>query len=516
MVVELRGPLERRPADERRLLHPHRPVHADPAWRRVELRVHPDDHVALLEPQPEQRLEAVRPDAEIRAQVHERAPQLERAVDRVMELERGLAGEAEAHDVGRHARDVGVDVAQEPGWFGETGTPQQLPGERSRDVDRGEGHRAIEDVDAESPGLDPVAHPHLGVCRATGREAQDELRLGLAQDHAVVHDVAALVEQQRVARAAWLDVGDVARVEPLQGLHDVRPGHDELAERADVTQRHAFTDGPVLGDRVAVVPRSPPVPEPVHPRPEREVLVVERRPPEGIDVGVRGRLTERDLARGRASGERCRHLAGPRGDPRADVGQARAALARAETRLARALEQLELREIPCPMRPRGPRRSCPCTGRPRPRSAAAGAGRPRPRRPPRSVAPRRPSGPGDREGRGPGRGSRCLPSSPSHRRTSRPPSRRHGPDPPRLRIAPTAPRPASRPPLRAVSRPTRRYPATRPAACSRSAARAVSRPRSPLPGTAGWISAAPVATTISWAWTWSIPARVRTTSIGPA
>ena len=59
-------------------------------------------------------------------------------------------------------------------------------------------------------------------------------------------------------------------------------------------------------------------------------------------------------------------------------------------------------------------------------------------------------------------------------------------------------------------------PSDTPAACSRSAARAVSRPRKPLPGTTGWISAAPVATTISWAWTWSIPARVRTTSIGPA
>ena len=48
-----------------RLLHPDRPVHPDAARRRVELGVHPDDDVALLEPQPEQRLEAVRPDAEV-------------------------------------------------------------------------------------------------------------------------------------------------------------------------------------------------------------------------------------------------------------------------------------------------------------------------------------------------------------------------------------------------------------------------------------------------------------------
>ena len=105
---------------------------------------------------------------------------------------------------------------------GEAGALQQLPGERPRDVDRGERHRPVHDVDAEAPRLDPVADPHLGVGRAAGRERQDEPGLGLAQDHPVVHDVAALVEQQRVARAAGLDVGDVARVEPLEELDDVR------------------------------------------------------------------------------------------------------------------------------------------------------------------------------------------------------------------------------------------------------------------------------------------------------
>ena len=154
--------------------------------------------------------------------VHERPPQLDRAVDRVVQLQGRLAGERQAHDVARHAGDVGVDVAEEARRVGETGAPQQLPGERPRDVDRGEGHRPIHDVDAEAPRVDPVADPHLGVGRAAGRERQHEPRLGLAQDHPVVHDVAALVEQQRVARAAGLDVRDVARVEPLQGLDDVR------------------------------------------------------------------------------------------------------------------------------------------------------------------------------------------------------------------------------------------------------------------------------------------------------
>ena len=54
-----------------------------------------------------------------------------------------------------------------------------------------------------------------------------------------------------------------------------------------------------------------------------------------------------------------------------------------------------------------------------------------------------------------------------------------------------------------------------PAARSRSAARAVRSPARSLPGQTGWISAAPVATTISSASTWSTPDGVRATTVGP-
>ena len=60
--------------------------------------------------------------------------------------------------------------------------------------------------------------------------------------------------------------------------------------------------------------------------------------------------------------------------------------------------------------------------------------------------------------------------------------------------------------IRRPSRSTTR-PRSTPAACSLSAARAVTIPASRLPGQTGWISAAPVATTISCGWTWSIPRR---------
>ena len=216
------------------------------------------------------------PDAQVGAEVEERPPQLDRTVDRVVELEGGLAGERQAHDVAGHARDVRPDVAEEARRVGQAGALEEAAGERSGDVDRGERHRPVEDVDAKAPDVDPVADPHLGVGRAAGRERQDEARLRVAQDHPVVHDVAALVEEQRVARSAGLDVRDVARVEALEQLDDVRPRDDQLAERRDVADRDALADGPVLRDRIAVVPRPPPATEPVHPGSRGEVLVMER------------------------------------------------------------------------------------------------------------------------------------------------------------------------------------------------------------------------------------------------
>src|SRR3954452_148565 len=161
VILELRGPLERAPPDEPRLLHPHGPVHAQPARRRVELGVHPDDDVTLLEAEAEQRLEPVRADAEIAAELEQRAPQLDRAVDRVVELEGGLAGERQTHHVARDAGDVRADVTEEPGRIGDPGAPEEVAGERSGHVDRAERHRPVEDVHTEALDVDPVPDPHL-------------------------------------------------------------------------------------------------------------------------------------------------------------------------------------------------------------------------------------------------------------------------------------------------------------------------------------------------------------------
>ena len=53
--------------------------------------------------------------------VQQRPPQLDRAIDRVVELEGGLARERQAHDVARDAGDIGADVAEEARRVGQTG-----------------------------------------------------------------------------------------------------------------------------------------------------------------------------------------------------------------------------------------------------------------------------------------------------------------------------------------------------------------------------------------------------------
>src|SRR5689334_21124930 len=72
------------------------------------------------------------------------------------------------------------------------------------------------------------------------------------------------------------------------------------------------------------------------------MVVIDRRPPEGLDRRVRGGLDERDLDRGAPGGERLRDDAGGGGDDWSDVREALAALARPEARPGRALQELEI------------------------------------------------------------------------------------------------------------------------------------------------------------------------------
>ena len=263
-----------------------------------------------------------------------------------------------------------------------------------------------------------------------------------------------------------------------------------------VADRDALADGPVLRT-IAVMPQ-PPSPEPVHPGSRGEVLLMEGCLSECVDVGLGRGLGEGDLAGRRPRREGVRHLSGPGGDPRADGRQARAALARAEAGLARALQELELGVSGVPGgREVGP--VVPIQPQTTP-SVGGGSGWREPR-----VADHRDgtSRPCVRVARGEGRYRRwrCRPgwSSQSARgiggddsgRWPSVPSKRTGLADDRRGRSETG--------FSELLRGSGGH-----------------DPGEPLPGQTGWISAAPVAMTISSGCTWSMPCAVRTTIIGPA
>src|SRR5207244_12118807 len=88
------------------------------------------------------------------------------------------------------------------------------------DRDGPERRRAIEDAHVHPPRLRPVAEPHRG-CGRTGRaEGEKEPTRAVAAHQTVVHDVAPLVEDQRVSTEPRRQVVDRTWVEPFEELDD--------------------------------------------------------------------------------------------------------------------------------------------------------------------------------------------------------------------------------------------------------------------------------------------------------
>ena len=167
VVGERGGALERAHAEEVGLVHLHRPVHAEAARRGVELGVHADDDVALLEPQAEQRLQAVGLDAEV-APRPPSAPATARPSDRAGGGARSDASpvKLQPHHVARHAGDrrrgraAGTSAGRR-GRAGCSSSPASGPG----DVDGRQRHRAVEHVHP-SPHVSIQSRTHISAFAA--------------------------------------------------------------------------------------------------------------------------------------------------------------------------------------------------------------------------------------------------------------------------------------------------------------------------------------------------------------
>src|SRR5579864_3919287 len=146
------------------------PVEAEPPRRGVEVRVLTDDDVALLEPKRQERLESVRPNAQVLTKLEQVSPESDRSHDVVMELVGHFSSEAQPENATPHASDVGQPVPQVRRWIGDAGALEQPSGVRSRDVDRAERPRLIEDADVGGYRLGPVPNPPLRLRSPAARE----------------------------------------------------------------------------------------------------------------------------------------------------------------------------------------------------------------------------------------------------------------------------------------------------------------------------------------------------------
>ena len=238
------------------------------------------------------------------AELKQRPPEVDRIARRVVELVRQLSGEAQAQDPAAHACHFADAVSREPGQLLHPGLLQQLRGPRTGHVDGAQRLGLVQQVDVEAPGLRPVADPHLAERGSGARQRKVEPVIALSADQAVVQDVAALVQQQHISAATGAKRRDFRRIQQLQERERVRPGYEKLPQRTHIHDRDRLAHGPILGERIAVGPGTPPPSCPVHPRTETEVLVVERRARRCVVTGTGRDLADRELSRERARRER--------------------------------------------------------------------------------------------------------------------------------------------------------------------------------------------------------------------
>ena len=104
-------------------------------------------------------------------------------------------------------------------------------------------------------------------------------------DDQVVDDAARLVREQRVLRVAGLEPVEVVRERRLAAARGRSALDLELAHVRDVEDARVGAHRHVLGDDTLVLDGHLPAGERHHPRPERDVPVVERRPAKRLHPG---------------------------------------------------------------------------------------------------------------------------------------------------------------------------------------------------------------------------------------
>ena len=201
-----------------------------------------DQHQARLDPGHQQRLLAERAEAVAFTGLDDRVEDGERVVAADPHLVAEVAGVAGARDRDRRAGDLGLgvpEVRQAPrprgpacrGWLASAG-----PGRRACRTPR--WHPRCVTSSRPTRSLE-VAEVGLG-------GGQQELVVGVAEDHAVLEHVATVVAPQRVLRAPGLAGPDVAGHHAPEEALGVAADDPVLVQRRGVEEAGAVADREVL------------------------------------------------------------------------------------------------------------------------------------------------------------------------------------------------------------------------------------------------------------------------------
>ena len=230
-----------------------------------------------------------------------------------MELERRLAGEAEPHDVARHAPPRRRRAARmNAGGSARPQRGEQLGGVRAGDVDRADRRRPVDDPDVAAERLGPVSQPGLGAGRAAGGEGEREPALAVAarsrrrRTRSRARRAAARSGSGR-ARGRRPGTGRCARGTPPRRARrraPCRASTRRRARRASRTARYSAAVSPYVHGR-----HQPPNRSMRAPRARCSASSAVRRT--GGKNTPAGRLLHRDLARHRPRRERGRWVARP-------------------------------------------------------------------------------------------------------------------------------------------------------------------------------------------------------------
>ena len=271
---------QRRLAEKVVLVQLHHPAQPSPKRCRERVGVLADDDVLLLQAQDALALQTEGEDAEVDARLQHRVPDVLGVRAWEMHLIAQLADEPNAQDDRGHARDLCLDQFQiRKSGGGDVDVSEarhELTRPWSRDVDGGVLRAHVDDARLQPPVRHPPLDPLVDGFGAAGGRGHKEVVFAEARDGAVIENHALVIEHRAVPDTPDLQIANAIGIDLLEQGYRLGASDLELAQRADVDDRHPFVNRLALLRRLAILPWAPPLPRPQELGAKVGVTVVKR------------------------------------------------------------------------------------------------------------------------------------------------------------------------------------------------------------------------------------------------